>query len=897
MQGYDNKRLARCLEKILEIPSFPSVAIRALSLSLKEDVDIKSLAEIVSGDPALVLIILKQANSSEKIRRKKITDVYHAISLLGMSDLQCILLSNISFRFLEKWKENKDASNLHKEILNHSLITAIFAYLLAKVTYPELKDEAFSCGILHDVGKLAILLCEGENYIKAVKDRNKNGKDSLYLENEILGFDHTILGRRLAKEWNLSESLIEVISYHHLNVQTLGFVKDNFSLICIVKLANILSHEFVFDGEILEEENNEKNLLIKELKLNNEELKNIKDLFLEEYKAKTNFFDIKENFEEIFLETVERANRYISQLALKLSKQKRELKRNYEFQKLINKIGLVISEASNVKELFQNMARVFVNFPLFKAGLIYVLDRENWILEGHIWHQSKKSRSIRCFLDKEGRPVWDQQTSKFPTLLKELFSSYKKRIFVEQAAKLDLAICYKYPFYTVPLYSEKIDLQGELCLTPASKGFSISDKEKLYLSQVIKLVVSTLENIRLIERLEKKNEELTYALWRNQQLQKQVLHTERLAIAGQLAAGAAHEINNPLAVINARAQLLQLKETDEVKKKQLNQIIEQIERISNILTRLMDFARPAPPTLTSVDIHFLLDKVLDFIGPGLRKHKIIVKKDYAKDLPSIKADPTQLEQVFLNLIINAQHSMEQSGGMLRLKTSLNSADKQVIIEIADQGCGIPQKQLKNVFDPFFTTKEPGKGTGLGLSISNSIIENHYGKLEIKSKEGEGTTVKVILPLDIHELREPDFFDSYSKQPKTYNIKPKILVVDDEKHIREILCETLEEEGMETNACSNGAEALELLEKKKFDLILLDMKMPVLDGLSLINAIKRKDLNIPIIVITGMATHEEIKDALSKGVYKCIKKPFHIKSLLKDIKSILSKEGLFEKLSV
>ena len=897
MDNYDAKRLAQCIEKISGIPSFPSVTIKALSLSLQEDVDIKMLSEVIQNDPALVVTILKRVNSTEKFRIKKITDVYHAISMLGVSDLQCILLSNISFRFLEKWKENKVLLESHKEILNHSLITGIFSFFIAKATYPELKQEAFSSGMLHDVGKLAILLCEGENYIKSIGNRSKNGHDSLNLENKILGFDHTILGGRLAREWELSESLIEVISYHHLNIQSLDFLKEHIPLICIVKLANILSHEFVLDGEILDAENKEKELLLKKLDLNNKELKNINHLFLEEYKGKASIFDLEENFEEMFLETVERANYRISHLALKLAEQKKELKKSHEFQKLINEIGLLASGCSKVKTLFQKIAHVFANFNLFKAGLIYVLDRENWILEGHIWHYSKKSKPIRCFLDREGRPIWDQQTSKFPSILKELFSSYKKRIFVDQQSKIDLTISYKSPFYTVPLYSENMDIQGELCLAPASVGYSISDMEKLYLSQIVKLVVSSIENIRLIESLEKKNEELAYALWKNQQLQKQVLHTERLAIAGQLAAGAAHEINNPLAVINARAQLLHIKETDEVKKKHLTQIIEQIERISNILTRLMDFARPAPPTLRSVDIHSLLDKVLDFVGPGLRKHKIVVEKEYEEDLPHIKADPTQLEQVFLNLIINAQHAMEQSGGTLFIKTWLDDTNKQVIVEVIDQGCGIPKNQLKNIFDPFFTTKEPGKGTGLGLSISNSIIENHYGKLEIKSKEGVGTTVRVILPLDLNELRESDSFNSFSQQRRTYNIKPKVLVVDDEKHIREILSETLEDEGMETNTCSNGAEALELLEKKRFDLILLDMKMPILDGLSLINAIKRKDLNIPIIVITGMATHEEIKEALSKGVYKCIKKPFHIKSLLKDIKSVLTEEGLFEEVSM
>lgn len=150
---------------------------------------------------------------------------------------------------------------------------------------------------------------------------------------------------------------------------------------------------------------------------------------------------------------------------------------------------------------------------------------------------------------------------------------------------------------------------------------------------------------------------------------------------------------------------------------------------------------------------------------------------------------------------------------------------------------------KNIFDPFFTTKDPGKGTGLGLSISNSIVENHYGKLEIKSKEGIGTIVKVILPMDINELRELDSLNSFSQKQRSYNIKPRILVVDDEKHIREILTETLEDEGMEVTSRSNGAEALEVLDKSRFDLVLLDIKMPILDGLSLINAIRRKKILI------------------------------------------------------
>ncbi len=888
--SYDEKRLTQCVDNIEKLPSFPSITLKALILSLEEDVALNKLALIIQEDPGLVISVLDRVNSVEKSLTNKISDVVQAVYLLGLSDLQCILLNNLSLSLFRK--ERKVQLKYQKEILSHSLACGIFSHLISKITYPELKQESFSAGILHDIGKLAMLSCEGENYIEAA-DLGKKMGDSVKAEQEALKYNHTQVGARLSKKWNLPESLIDIICYHHMNVRILSSQMEMNPLFFIVKLANILSHEFFFDGSIMEEEKKEKELLASKLKLSPFDIKEITSIFFREYREKATLFDLEGDVEKIYLETLEKANKRVSNLALKLNIQKKRLKRSYQLQKIVNEIGISLYKCSSVKEVFQQVASVFIKLSEFKAGLIYILDRENWILEGYIWHKGKTIRSIRCFLDKEGRPIWDQQTSKFPSVLKELFSSYKERIRMGSESVLGLAVYSNPPFYTIPIYSHNIQIQGELCFAPYNVGYNLSEEEKFSLYQVVKLVVYALENIKLIERLEKKNEELSFALWKNQQLQKKILHTERLAVAGQLAAGAAHEINNPLAVINARAQLLHLKEKDETKKKHLTQIMDQIDRISSILTRLMDFARPVPPALISVDIHELLDKVLDFVAPGLRKHSIIVEKNYDENLPNIKADPGQLEQVLLNLIINAEHAMKEKGGRLVIKTYYDDSNKHINIKIIDEGCGIPEKHLRNIFDPFFTTKSPGEGTGLGLSISNSIIENHYGRLEIYSKEGKGTTVKISLPIDIHELREVDSLENFSKQKKELGISPRVLIVDDEKHIREILSETLEAEDMETMCSSNGAEALELIDREKFDLILLDVKMPILDGISFIRSIEKKGLKIPIILITGMATHEEISEALSRGAYKCIKKPFHIKCLLKDIKDVLKGEGFFE----
>mgnify|MGYP006298613887 FL=1 len=378
---------------------------------------------------------------------------------------------------------------------------------------------------------------------------------------------------------------------------------------------------------------------------------------------------------------------------------------------------------------------------------------------------------------------------------------------------------------------------------------------------------------------------MSQALWKSHQNQLQLLQTERLAAVGQLAAGAAHEINNPLAIINFRAEMLKKKEKEEKKQKELRQITEQIERISKVLTDLMDFARPAQPELALIDVTEVLDKILEFMEPNLRKLEINLSKDYHPNLPKIYADQAQLEQVFLNLCINSQHALEADGGEIKLGANPKEDHSWIEITVSDNGKGIPAKELKHIFDPFFTTKEEGKGTGLGLSTARGIIEKHYGELEILSEEGRGTTAKIILPVNLESLRPMTEVGTMSN-PDKLNIEANILVVDDEAHIREIMTELLESEGYSVHSVKNGEEALDELTKKHYDLMLLDMRMPLRSGLQVLQAIKEAKNDIPVLVVTGLASKDEMRKAESLGASKCLCKPFHAKGLLKEVKTIL-----------
>ncbi|MCX8037553.1 MAG: ATP-binding protein [Candidatus Sumerlaeia bacterium] len=235
-------------------------------------------------------------------------------------------------------------------------------------------------------------------------------------------------------------------------------------------------------------------------------------------------------------------------------------------------------------------------------------------------------------------------------------------------------------------------------------------------------------------------------------LRWQLFHASKLAAIGELAAGVAHEINNPLAAIAATTGLLRdmldprfgLEWSREETLKQLDEIDAMVYRARGIITQLMGFARKSQPTLVPCNINDILDGVVR----GLKEHEFLLSgiqlvRDYQHDLPTILADPDRLSQVFLNLINNAGDAVKESG---TIPLTTRFTDDCIRASVADTGSGIPPEMMDKIFLPFYTTKEVGKGTGLGLSISASIVESMNGRIEVQSQPGAGSTFTVVLPL-------------------------------------------------------------------------------------------------------------------------------------------------------
>jgi two-component system NtrC family sensor kinase len=251
---------------------------------------------------------------------------------------------------------------------------------------------------------------------------------------------------------------------------------------------------------------------------------------------------------------------------------------------------------------------------------------------------------------------------------------------------------------------------------------------------------------RLEDQVKKANEQKSI-------LDNQLIQSQKLVSIGELSAGIAHEINNPLAIMGQEVEwmrhLLSSSELHETKgmaelMESMQEIARQVERCREITHKLLDFARRNEPLIQCVDINKLIEDMARLVEKEAMLNDIKIVRDYLKDLPLIYTDPPLLRQVILNLLNNATYAI-QRGGAITVTTRLTE-DSRVELNIRDTGCGIPKEDLNKVFDPFFTTKPPGKGTGLGLSICHGIIEKLGGSISVSSEVGKGSEFSVRLPI-------------------------------------------------------------------------------------------------------------------------------------------------------
>ena len=372
-------------------------------------------------------------------------------------------------------------------------------------------------------------------------------------------------------------------------------------------------------------------------------------------------------------------------------------------------------------------------------------------------------------------------------------------------------------------------------------------------------------------------------------LQQQLIQSEKLSAIGELISGIAHELNNPLTGVMGYSQLLQLrKDLDERVKDNLHKINNLALRCQKIVQNLLSFARKQKPERTVTNINEILEKTIDLRNYELQVNNIEIRRDLNLQLPKTIADEHQLQQVFLNIMTNAEQAMLESKGhgQLCIRTSTDNQKSHIVVEITDDGPGIPENHLNRIFDPFFTTKEVGKGTGLGLSLSYGMIKEHGGNIYVRSRLNHGTTFFVELPIIDSLQDDSEKQDAGVQQDMGFEnlLRNKlILVVDDEKYILDFFVEIFQSKHVHIDTANNGLDALEKMENEEYDLVITDFRMPKMSGKELFNWIKEHQPRLAncIIFVTGDTVSIETRSFFEENQCRFLAKPFKIEEV-KDV---------------
>src|SRR5437660_3308655 len=360
-------------------------------------------------------------------------------------------------------------------------------------------------------------------------------------------------------------------------------------------------------------------------------------------------------------------------------------------------------------------------------------------------------------------------------------------------------------------------------------------------------------------------------------LQEQLIQSEKMSAIGQLVSGVAHELNNPLAGISAFAQLLlSEKRFPPDQRTAAEMIYAEARRASRIVQNLLTFARQHKPERSPTSVNQVLDDTLELRGYELRVRGIDVQRDYDDQSPETLADAHQLQQVFLNLITNAEQAMERAErDQQRLTVRTRQAGTLIRTEIEDTGPGIPPNLLERIFNPFFTTKPTGSGTGLGLSISLGIVREHEGRIWAENA-AQGARFVIELPI-VAPRTTGDYPAVTSSAPITDRLH--VLVIDDEASVRVALQRYLASRGHEVETTASGKEALARMREDAFDAVIVDMRMPDVSGEQLFQELKARDPSYAerVIFTTGQLVDDSVRSFLASTGRPCVPKPFEFSS--------------------
>lgn len=538
-----------------------------------------------------------------------------------------------------------------------------------------------------------------------------------------------------------------------------------------------------------------------------------------------------------------------------LSKKESALKIRQAELASLNDLALEISAELDMKKLVQAIVCIASKSVQASAALLALDDHNPRHMEIYATHG---------FDDKKEQPKWFSLPFEDVVCEKDLCISHTVPgdMFPESPQERWTG----YMALSISILKEKKSI---LCVFSGMerKSFDSSDAEKL--KNLGKFIEIALSNASLYENLKS--------------AQQCLIQSEKLSAVGMLISGVAHELNSPLTSIIGYSDLMYAQAKEESLKKKLEKIASEAQRAAKIVQNLLTFARESKADKKPMNANALIEKVLEMKSYSFRSSKIRVIREFFPQLNDTLADSNQIHQAILNILNNAEHALESKAGKKIIVIRTYEKDRWIYIKISNNGPPIPEENLKKIFLPFFTTKEIGRGTGLGLSICYGIIKEHKGKFAVENEREDGVTFTIELPAILPQEEYKSFHRTPSallEQMKEVKGK-KMLLVEDEDLIRGFISEFLSKYHMKLETACNGLEAIDKLKKDNYDLIMVDIKMPGLNGMEFYQTLKKENPSLldKIIFMTGDGANKETRRFIQSCLRPCLAKPFTSEDLL------------------
>ncbi len=745
------------------------------------------------------------------------------------------------------------------------------AEFLASQCQPDLLDSAYATAYLSQIGKIALDRCpELDSSSGTVFLHAGTGAFSLEMEQRRFGIDHALAGKWTLEAWGLPQAWAEAVWLQYHPAGSLDHTSYPVALAELIGLAGRLVAA-QFTGQ---QEN-----LIEAAAPTAERLG--LSLAALRVAAYTDF--------ERFAPEVEPIETPVdAALGAPPIFDPAELLARLEWAEAITTLYEATADVTSETAVLNEIVGALRTCVPCEAGLCVLTGPQGAATAGVIWRGGEAPSPIPV-TTRDG----SGQTSAALRRLLESFEGASEWRTHDGAGMLALPL------------SENGRVYGQFVLEVADHASDGRNLSRLAdLVRACAHILRRLESTRLNAR---RQEETGSAILQQEQVHRRAMRKARLDSVSRMAAGAAHEINNPLAVISGRAQLLLSRAADPDQVQALETIVQQSRRVSRVITDLMQFARPEAPKFAPLSLSQILHQAHLTQADRLKEAGIRVVEDYAAGLPLVEADRLQMMQVFTHLITNAIQAMPD-GGLLTLRVKAGMHTPSVVVQIIDSGSGIMPEHMDRVFEPFFSGRPMGQaGTGLGLSVAHSIVERHLGTINLQSEMGEGCTCTLrfpasavaevspahfTLPASTSTAREgspftpPPFAPRGTSTATPATTRGRIIICEPNEDAREVMQRTLEGRGFSAVGAHDGLEALAQLFTAHADILLCDLHESALDGLPLLKQVRERFPGLAIVAFTAHITSELSSDPLRPLADACVQKPFHLETLFASLDACL-----------